>query len=1258
MKKLLNWAINVCMIVSMIIPAGFSGKTFNSAKAASVPEVKSSGMFRTTIQLEQAYDLTRLNKLDVVVLAQDDMQVDLLVTELQLESLSRLGFEPAATSDLGLLVDANQDTYHWLKTAIQGKIDQASVLVEENRLTNEATTKVNDLEVLSLIKSLSIEQLAGIQTLPGVDNDADGLTDTQESWWCTDPNNVDTDADGRSDYAEIQALKDWMANRRAVAPGETPWASWPFNPVTCPDKDFDSIPNLAERWELGLNMDLESTDRDKFDDGQEVFGVTYCPGGDFSCGYGDLPRSSDAGYVGQVMPSWVKAPGNHPFVAAFPLPTVAIEQSSIHIETVTVITTDHIISTGTEAIYSTAKTKGTNTSLSNTITWNEWQESYESTEEIEGINGIEITDPWQCLPWEEHCYYKEMLLFNADVSAMEKGCNITSENKSTSWGGGASVPIPPLFMITPHGEFSKESGQSSSLSDEYTGPKCRAAIKKFCDKHQGDFNDDWQNFCELANIKTDAPYNPIDSNFVDESTNMNVATDPNNYSGAVSNYQLSFNNIGETIANQLFELQFAITAKRVITGNTDGESHGGAQTTTTEQVDLTTTTNGESFSSEEAWGSAVAVDSSHAADFWFSYTVMNNGTDYAREISNLSFNIFIGDDPLSTYYISSDIGGEGILRNFQPGESHTYTSQRIPISLEQMKQIDLGSAISIIVEDISFGSDEYFYQNIINSNLQLSIDDGIDDNDEIINHYSISVFNGDLLLDVILRYFLFSTDIEGDLTALWTPEYIDVLPEWCNEAEIVGSGSTRSVWCKHQLTLGDWWNVYSNELENEDIPFQDRVAIPGSAVLIRFNKDSDLDGYSDLSEKRLETDPSDPKDFPQQELLAGIHSLQNGNNVTSTLSLLSTGLYDVYGVEAVMIAPDDSVSIVKNTVGGSGRVKAGQGVVAGSRIFTPEYSELTWTGSAFPVSAGYFTGVADLTYNFTVSCDNPGGCFVGQDDWSLNWITDVSSGTVEFSSSYQSPTPIDVDTNGLQIIFISGDVFDGNTFIIDAHSPRDTFQYTINYEPYTEPIVLVSYNDPQGNHRFVIPSNSMSLTSPSDNLVDFRGTMLNFNGVEILSLSEFSIGTNTNKFILDNPTEKPINDGQIFIEFIDLTGEVVSEILYTGDFLPGPNIIEITWSTSDFYPVYDPDRAYVILAYWTDYEGNILDTSGRPLSSFQVDPQPEFVITPADETWYFGTTSQGTILKRDFSFANTGERTLLTYVDAPEGLLVSQTGRS
>ena len=169
-----------------------------------------------------------------------------------------------------------------------------------------------------------------------------------------------------------------MANRRASAPGETPWPIWPLNNTTCPDKDHDSIPNLAE-LELGLNMDLESTDLDKFDDGQELFGVTACPGGDLSCGYGDLPRSSDSGYVGASMPSWVKAPGNHPLVTAFSKPEVDVITSSLHAQTISIVTTDHVIASGTEKTYSTAKTEGTSTSVANTTTWNDWEEVSDTT---------------------------------------------------------------------------------------------------------------------------------------------------------------------------------------------------------------------------------------------------------------------------------------------------------------------------------------------------------------------------------------------------------------------------------------------------------------------------------------------------------------------------------------------------------------------------------------------------------------------------------------------------------------------------------------------------------------------------------------------------------------------------------------------------------------------------------------------------------------------------------------------------------------
>lgn len=87
--------------------------------------------------------------------------------------------------------------------------------------------------------------------------------------------------------------------------------------------------------------------------------------------------AADATRIGATiaeMPSWVKAPGNHPLVAAFPVPKIEVAESSLHVETVTTVTTDHVIGNGEEKSYSTAKTQGTSTSIADTVTRNQWQE--------------------------------------------------------------------------------------------------------------------------------------------------------------------------------------------------------------------------------------------------------------------------------------------------------------------------------------------------------------------------------------------------------------------------------------------------------------------------------------------------------------------------------------------------------------------------------------------------------------------------------------------------------------------------------------------------------------------------------------------------------------------------------------------------------------------------------------------------------------------------------------------------------------------
>ena len=292
--------------------------------------------YRTHVAFPNAHARTRLKGLGAKVLWESAAEALVLADEEQLEVLARLRFQPRQSDSLAELV----------------------------RLSG-----------LTLHRGLSLSQVA---LLSSVDDDGDGLTDTEEAWWGTDPLCSDSDGDGTTDKAEVDALREWIGNRRAGPPASgKPFQGWP--PQTdsvcdvnrhfpVPDDDRDGVPDLAERWMLGLNMNRESTDRDKFDDGQELFGTT-------KWAWGALPRAEDTGIIFAEMPGWVKAPGNHPLVAAFPVPEVDVVQSSLHVEAVTTVTTDHTIGEGTERSYSTAKTEGTSTSVANSRTWNEWEES-------------------------------------------------------------------------------------------------------------------------------------------------------------------------------------------------------------------------------------------------------------------------------------------------------------------------------------------------------------------------------------------------------------------------------------------------------------------------------------------------------------------------------------------------------------------------------------------------------------------------------------------------------------------------------------------------------------------------------------------------------------------------------------------------------------------------------------------------------------------------------------------------------------------
>jgi len=272
------------------------------------------GLFRTHIVIDSPARRQRLDKVGVTVLEEGDGWAVVLVDDEQLETLARLRYEPQASDEFTTLVEANTDANSWLAAGLAPLVTQAvslrsldphpaSPTVGEERMSARKTLR-------AAARALTPEQRTVLADLTSLDDDADGLTNAQEAWWCTDPLNADTDGWGR----------------------------------------------------------------------------------------GALPRvTDDAGYIFAEMPTWVKAPGNHPFVAAFPVPEIDVVASSLKVETVT---TDYVSSSGTEKSYSTAKTEGTSTSVADSVTWNDWQET-SITQPISALGArgaIDPTLPSVCTP--------------------------------------------------------------------------------------------------------------------------------------------------------------------------------------------------------------------------------------------------------------------------------------------------------------------------------------------------------------------------------------------------------------------------------------------------------------------------------------------------------------------------------------------------------------------------------------------------------------------------------------------------------------------------------------------------------------------------------------------------------------------------------------------------------------------------------------------------------------------------------------------
>ena len=367
------------------------------------------------------------------------------------------------------------------------------------------------------------------------------------------------------------------------------------------------------------------------------------------------------------MPGWVKSPGSHPLVAAFPVPEVDVVESSFHVQTVTTVTTDHVIGSGTEKTYSTAKTKGTSTSVANTKTWNSWQEVSESLQQRLPASATSISfnmlKPEMILGrdwWKVAAGTVKIAGGGIGILAACGGGGIAAALSA----GTLTVAATPLCLGAIGAGSATIADGFLNIKDSYTPDQAQRAAPPN----------------KYPDVKVQLEGQMRVDNQVDVVLNQSFDTD--NIVRALESNRFTYNQSGQLVSQRLYDIARILSAPVQTTTQTQGKSWGGSQTTTTEQYEEHTITNSESFSNSESWGNATAVDSAHAADLWFTYNVRNTGTEYAREIADLTFNIYIGDDsnPAYTYHVANDLGGDGKFHNFMPGEEHTYTSVRIPHS--------------------------------------------------------------------------------------------------------------------------------------------------------------------------------------------------------------------------------------------------------------------------------------------------------------------------------------------------------------------------------------------------------------------------------------------------------------------------------------------------------------------------------------------------------------------------------------------------
>ena len=569
------------------------------------------------------------------------------------------------------------------------------------------------------------------------------------------------------------------------------------------DTDGDGLSDYDEIHIYGTNPYLLSTDGDKYDDGQEILGIS--------------PRGN--------LPNYVLPPGNNPFIAAFPDISIEIHPN-INIEALTTITTSKTISQGEMFGYSTATTNGVSTTIgsSESQSASEWQEANNS----EAIGSARETSSNKMSSNKTETFKQtvegKQYEFTEDLTA----------GLSTTTKGYVEGSVNSLGVVT--GTVGVE--KSVTLSAEvHVGAK--------------------QVF---SNQDTNSELNSMEFS-VEEGSKVG-------------------------------------SSRTLMEGSNDGV---GYETTASQYYEVThytetTVTNSHQIATGQEWTDATAVNTAQAAKIRFTFYLKNTGTDIAKEIKDLRFNLFIGDrvNPI-TYPAMTETAIS--LSNLLPGSRIEYSGEII-LTLEELRDVDSGKPIRIVVASYSYGDDQLAFENAWGGGVLFEVNRGISGNNEMTEKYLITIMD---------------------------PEetYVDLL----NRAGIVGLNGFNQITSIKGLEISEkgWWTIYQSDYEDPGIAFSQEKAMPRSKVIMVYNQDSDDDGYSDRTETRMGTSLNDPSSHPFSSISAGkITTVNQYGETEIRLVLKNIGDYTASGIEAHLYAPEQGIEVIDDLIGGAGRLLPGE----------------------------------------------------------------------------------------------------------------------------------------------------------------------------------------------------------------------------------------------------------------------------------------------------------------------------------------------